>query len=236
MPENMPLDGELYIDRQMFQETMSVVRKKTPIVLEWQHVKFMAFDMPVKMDTGLVRFRKAEKLIPEIQLHPTIKDQLPFRFAYHLLSKLEQNEIFKVVEQTLVRDEEHLSEMLGEVMSRGGEGLMLREPYSKWEQCRSNNLLKVKPYEKMEVTVTGYYYGDGKYYGMMGALEVQDDVGRIFKVSGFTDEERKIRSVGFPFHRSDRDDCMFENGSKITIKYRELTKGGIPKEARYDRT
>lgn len=233
---SIPLDGELYIGPKKFQETMSAVRKKTPVVLEWKDVKFMAFDIPMVMEEGLLRYRKNEVHIPKIQLHPDYPEQLGFRFTHHILTnKYEENEIFKVVKQTYVRDYAHVQELLAEVLSRGGEGLMLREPYSKWEQCRSHKLLKVKPFEFMEVQVMGYYYGDGKYYGMMGALEVKDEAGRIFKVSGFTDEERRVNSLGLPWHRSNKDDSVFKIGSTITIKYRELSKGLIPKEARYER-
>ena len=233
---SIPLDGELYIGPKRFQETMSAVRKKTPVVLEWKDVKFMAFDIPMIMEEGLLRYRKNEVHIPKIQLHPDYPEQLGFRFTNALLNnKCQENEIFQIVKQTRVRNKEHVQEMLREVLERGGEGLMLRDPFSKWEQCRTHKLLKVKPFEFMEVEVIGYYYGDGKYYGMMGALEVKDTAGRIFKVSGFTDEERKVPSLGLPFHRSSKDDCIFRNGTKITIKYRELSKGLIPKEARYER-
>ena len=232
----IPLDGELYLDRQSFQQTMSIVRKKRPEVLEWQHIKFMAFDIPMMMPEGVMRYRDKEVVIPRIQLHPTIQDQLGFRFVYHLLcNKIEENDILKVVKQTTIKDSSQIKQLMEEIVNQGGEGLMLREPYSKWEQCRSKNLLKVKPFNFMEVEVVGYYYGDGKYYGMMGALEAIDAAGRIFKVSGFTDEERRVPSLGLPFSRSRNDDCVFRNGTKIQIKYRELSKGNIPKEARYER-
>lgn len=231
-----PVDGELWLDRQQFQRTMSVVRKKSPIVKEWQYIKFMAFDIPIKMNAGLIRFRNNEIAIPDLYLHPGIREQKGFRFVYHILeTQTTQNDIFKVIKQTPIRNKEHLQSMLDDVVNNGGEGLMLREPYSKWEQCRSNFLLKVKPIQTMEVRVCGYFYGDGKYYGMMGALEVEDSTGKRFKVSGFTDQERRVPSCGLPFSYSREDDCVFKKGDTITIKYRELTKGGIPKEARYHR-
>lgn len=232
----IPLDGELFIQRQAFQQTMSVVRKKTPVVLEWQHVKFMAFDIPMIMEEGLLRYRKEQMDIPKIQLHPDFKEQLGFRFVHHILTnKYEENEIFKVVHQEVVT-KSSAQELMDGIVAQKGEGVMLRSPYSKWEQQRSNNLLKMKPFEFMDVEVVGYYYGEGKHYGRMGALEVRDVAGRVFKVgTGFTDEERSISSVGLPFHRSSYDDSVFRNGTTVKIKYRELSKGLIPKEARYER-
>jgi DNA ligase-1 len=41
-----------------------------------------------------------------------------------------KNDFVKVVEQTVVKDRDHISEMLKEVEDEGGEGLMLRKPKS----------------------------------------------------------------------------------------------------------
>lgn len=235
LPKDIPLDGELYLDRKSFQTTMSIVRKKRPVVNEWQYIKFMAFEMPVLMEEGDLRFKNTTVKIPKIQLHPTISYQPPFRFVYKILIRdVKENEICKIVPQRVVNNKKDVEEFLDEVVSQGGEGLMLRDPFSCWEQNRSGKLLKVKPTHFMEVEVTGYYYGDGKYYGKMGALEVKDKNGRVFKVSGFTDLQRKVETVGVPFTRSKYNDCFFKIGSKIRIKYRELTDGGLPKEARYE--
>lgn len=236
MLPNYPLDGELYLDRQSFQKTMSYIRKKRGLDDEWQHIRFMAFDIPVLMEAGTIDFKNRKVPIQTTKLHPTLSKQLPFRFCYDgLLSKIEENSVLKVVPQVRVKNKEHLDQMMQDVLAVGGEGLMLRNPDSIWTQGRVDFLLKVKPTLTMEVTVMGYYYGDGKYDGMMGALEVTDGK-RIFKVSGFTNEERRIETVGEPFRRSIYDDCVFKAGSKIEIEYRELTKDGIPKEARYKRS
>lgn len=232
----IPVDGELWLDRKSFQRTMSIVRKDQPIVKEWQYIKFMAFDAPVKMNAGLIKFRNNEIMIPDIQLHPDRDEPFLFKFAHaYLKNKTEQNDIYKVVDQIKIRSVAQIQELLDEVVANGGEGLMLRDPFSTWEQSRSGKILKVKPFYYMDVKVTGYYYGDGKYYGMMGALEVQNEAGKTFKVSGFTDEERRVGSLGLPFTRNKFDDCQFPIGSTITIKYRELSDGGTPKEARYHR-
>ena len=75
-----------------------------------------------------------------------------------LIGKIEQVE---VVEQTPVRDRDHVLQMLkgslrdlhelytdndddADVETLGGEGLMLRKPKSQYEGTRSSSLLKVK--------------------------------------------------------------------------------------------
>lgn len=232
---NVPLDGELWVDRKAFQTTTSIVRRHEA-TMDWNKVKFMAFDMPVKIDPGIISFRNKDIRIKElIQLNKKISKPMIFRTMLKVLSRYPENEVFQIVKQERISSIEEAYEMLNKVVSKGGEGVMLRNPDSTWEQCRSGNLLKLKPVLEMEVEVTGYYYGDGKYDGMMGALEVALPNGRLFKVSGFTDEERQVESNGYPFSRSVYDDCKFKVGSKINISYRELTNDGIPKEARYNR-
>lgn len=233
---NVPLDGELWTDRGSFQDIVSTVKKHEG-TYGWKDVKFMAFDMPVKMEAGIINFRTKDVKIPELRLHPSISKPMIFRVANIVLNRLEHNRNFEVVKQTRLGHPDQLKDMLEEVVEKGGEGLMLRDPDSIWTQARVNTLLKVKPVKTMEVEVTGYYYGAGKYDGMMGALEVAiPHTNRLFKLSGFTDEERKVPSNGMPFSRSLYDDCMFKVGDRIQISYRELTRDGIPKEARYNRS
>ena len=45
----------------------------------------------------------------------------------------------------------HIDDELKRVISLGGEGLMIREPASKYERRRSNTLLKIKTFYDAEV-------------------------------------------------------------------------------------
>jgi len=115
--------------------------------------------------------------------------------------------------------EDDLKERLGLVIEMGGEGLMLRKPGSVWEPRRVSSLLKVKPVLWGEGVVVDVTAGKGKYVGMLGALVVKwGDV--VFELSGMTDAERRM------------DDWV---GKKVSFKYRELTRDGVPKEGRYVR-
>ena len=77
----------------------------------------------------------------------------------------------EVVKQEKCRGMEHLRARLDEVQALGGEGLMLRQPGSKYVAGRSNTLLKVKSFEDDEAIVLGYEDGKGKYEGMVGSLK-----------------------------------------------------------------
>lgn len=105
------------------------------------------------------------------------------------------------------------------------EGVMLRNPYTSWTPGRTNNLLKWKKVQDAEGFVCGFTEGEGKYIGMMGSLQLLVGTVRV-NVSGFTDSERMLLD-GWPMH--------FPMGMQVPFRYREKTKDGNFKEARYKR-
>ena len=67
----------------------------------------------------------------------------------------------------------HLREELARVEALGGEGLMLRQPGSKYVPGRSTTLLKVKTFHDAEAKVIDHAPGTGKHKGRLGALLVR---------------------------------------------------------------
>lgn len=166
-----------------------------------------------------------------------------------------------------------LEEFCDNIVCGGGEGVILKGFQSNYETIRSHAQLKMKPSSDAEAKVIGYVWGKlpdntrtvsgeagGKLLGKMGALLCQmvneDGIayGGVFKLSGFTDEERKmdflpLGGVDYPegieaYGRArageiaDRElvtNPSFPFGSLVTYKYRELTDDGLPKEPRYFR-
>jgi DNA ligase-1 len=63
LPDDVVLDGELWIARGAFQKTLSVVRKKTPIDAEWQAVMFRVFDAPSVKGGFEVRLAACERVL-----------------------------------------------------------------------------------------------------------------------------------------------------------------------------
>lgn len=96
-----------------------------------------------------------------------------------------------------------------------GEGMMIRDPLSKYEYRRSNKMLKVKQAHDDEAVVIKKIKGTGRCAFMMGALLCRNNEGIEFKVgSGFTDADRRKPP---------------KIGSIITYKYYEKTKSGKPR-------
>jgi DNA ligase-1 len=109
--------------------------------------------------------------------------------------------------------------MLDDIVEKGGEGLMLHRADSLYHSGRSDDLLKLKPWQDAEATVIKILPGKGKFKGMMGALLVTDKMGREFRIgTGFSDEMRQNPP---------------EVGTVITYKFTGTTKKGLPRFASF---
>jgi DNA ligase-1 len=166
LPE-IPLDGELWIDRRKFQPTVSIVRRQDKSDL-WKQVRFLIFDAP-QAPGG---FEERLKF-----LNKTFTDQ--------------KHEFARAHHHEVCTDLACLRAELARIESLGGEGLMLRKPGSKYETGRSSTLLKVKSFLDAEAIVIGHQPGTGKHKGRLGALLVRLPDGTEFGVgTGFSDKER----------------------------------------------
>jgi DNA ligase-1 len=165
---NIIMDGELWVKRNSFQQTLSCVRKKKIDEICWQFVHFMIFDLPEHGGTFTQRITAMKKL--------TKKVNSPY------LSMIKQ---FKIT--TLAQ----LDKTLNKVTKNNGEGLMLHLDSAYYHVGRTDNIMKLKKHDDAEAVVIAHIEGKGKYQGILGAIQVKTDEGIIFKIgSGFTDKER----------------------------------------------
>ena len=188
---NVPLDGELWIDRKAFQRTVSIVRRHDQSD-HWREVRFVVFDAPTAKGGFEAR-----------------QDFLVTTLCEH------QPQFARVLNQERCRGLQHLREELSRVTSLGGEGLMLRQPGSRYEVGRSNTLLKAKLFSELDAQVVEHFAGQGRHRGRLGALLVQLANGLRFNVgTGFTDAQREVPpAVG----------CV------VAVRYQELTDRGVPR-------
>lgn len=251
-----PLDGELYIGRNAFQDTMSVVRVLEPKESEWKFVRFMVLDAPkykIIFQDGRInspQYQKTMVLMDNMKAlgidewHPHFEGAQNFDFTYKLLQRdLKQPQLHTqiLLPFSTQAANEIIEAELEKVTAAGGEGLVLRHPASFWEPIRSNHVLKVKKLLDAEAVVTGFKSGMGKYSGMLGSLCVNWN-GKEFDLSGYTDQERTLNNAGVQWAAAnpstvfptDMEPCFaFKRGDAVTFRYRELSDDGIPKEARY---
>ena len=167
LPRDIALDGELWIGRGKFEETISIVRSERPDD-RWKRVRFMVFDAPQAKGTFEERMQFLRATLPE------------------------GNHFIRIVPQARCQGMTQLLTERDRIVALGGEGLMLRKPESIYEPKRSPTLLKVKPYDDAEATVIAHELGKGKFTGKVGALRVRTDDGREFSIgSGLSDAERQ---------------------------------------------
>lgn len=186
-----PLDGELWLDRKRFQETVSIVRRQDQPD-SWRHVSFVVFDAPAY--------------------------DAPFEARTEFLeAKFRQHSLLfaRVLPQCRCSNSNHLRDELARIEALGGEGLMLRQPQSRYEAGRSGTLLKVKSFHDDEALVIDHVPGRGRHKGRLGALLVRLPNGTEFSVgTGLSDAQRESPPT---------------IGATITFRYQELTEGGVPR-------
>ena len=125
----------------------------------------------------------------------------------------------QAVEQRRMADRATLMRQLDSVVRAGGEGLMLHRADAPYVTGRSDALLKLKPWQDAEALVVGHVPGKGKYQGMTGALQMEMPDGKRFRIgSGLSDA---LRRQPPPI------------GTRITYRYQQLTKNGVPRFPRY---
>ncbi len=191
-----PLDGELWIARGKFEAVLSTVRKSVPIDEEWREVQYLIFEQPNGVGSFAERVGRIQRIVASAN------------FAQ-----------LKAVEHFRVSNRVALNAKLDDVVKGGGEGLMLHLAEAPYTTGRSDALLKLTPQRDADAVVVRHIAGEGKYVGMMGALEVKTPAGIVFRLgTGFSDAVRKQPPA---------------EGATVTYRYRELTKNGVPRFASY---
>jgi DNA ligase-1 len=169
--ENWPekaMDGELWVKRDYFQQTLSCIRKKVADEVCWQFIRFMMFDLPEHSGIFTERITAMQKL--------TNKIDSPY------LSMIKQFKLTTV---------EQLHKTLNKIVKDNGEGLMLHQGSAYYHVGRTAHIMKLKKHNDAEAVVIAHIEGKGKYQGLLGAIQVKTNEGIIFKIgSGFSDRER----------------------------------------------
>ena len=227
---DVDMDGELWIGRDPldFQE-MGVVRKKEPIDEDWMKIKYCVYDFPelnYKFGDRYKIMKKNRKIIKDnwntyrLTLDP----------KFHSLSCP-----IIILEQTIVKSMEHMKEYYEKIIENKGEGIMLKDPNSYYEDKRSNFLLKVKPKSDAEGIIIGYKEGKNKYKGMLGAFIcnplinkgnyqiINNDKSLEFSISGMNDSIRSSYKDTHPI------------GTIFTYTYNGFTDSGKARFPRFDR-
>lgn len=192
-------DGELYCDKYAndFNAIVSLVKKTKPTAKDLADsakvIEYHIYDLPSCKDTFTVRSSELASM------------DLPHCCVLVNTDKVE-----------CVND---VNSKYEEYMNEGYEGQMIRVD-GKYENKRSNTLLKHKSFIDEEYTIVGVEEGGGNLTGMVGALVFESQKGQRFNasVNGGWDHLQGL-------WRNKKSLI----GKDATIKYFNLTPAGVPR-------
>ena len=187
------LDGELYAKELKFEEIQATVMDKLPDEKAWGRLKFHVFDVPEASGGLLDRLEVLAKFL-----------------------KNERNQNLIIIKQIKMRDNAQFLKFTKDIIAKGGEGAVVREPNAAYDRGRSQNVLKYKKFNDAECVVVAHKVGQGKFSGLLGSVVCENlSNKKRFKIgSGFSDKERANPP---------------KIGSVITYKYQNLTAKGLPR-------
>ena len=197
----LPLDGELWAGRGQFLRAVAAVREGAGSEA-WTGLRLMVFDAPDPVrpfggPEGRLALLQAA-LSASHSPAPTGLQALP---------------------QHPVTSTADLQSWLDEVVTAGGEGLMLHRASNLYRSGRSNDLLKFKPFLDAEARVVQILPGKVQWQGLGGALLVQTTDGHRLRLgSGLSEAHRRAPPPV---------------GSWVSFRYQGLHPGGMPRFASF---
>ena len=208
-------DGELFIRRDYFQQTMSAVGKIDNKNVNWKtpfgDVKFHVFDIPPILRGKTMKDTTA---IKRMQALANVGEKIKYSRRDVLFVDVVKTSRLPINPALAMKK---VDVMLQNVLGRMGEGLMLRNPESLYVDGRSHELLKVKEMNDDEALVFDIALGLGKHEGLIGALRCVLMSGVTFECGvGLSDQDRAA-------------DASLFIGKVVTVKHQGMTDKGVPR-------
>ncbi|CAN8139732.1 hypothetical protein THIOSC15_1820004 [uncultured Thiomicrorhabdus sp.] len=139
----------------------------------------------------------------------------------------------KIIKQQPVSNIQQLEAFYQQVVSIGGEGIVVRDARQSYQTGRLSSVIKIKPKSEAECIVRGYIPGKGRLQGFVGALRCQlldGQKARLFPQLP-AKKETMIR-IGSGLSDQERQSPP-KIGAVVTFQYSGHTKTGLPRFAVY---
>ena len=233
---NLVLDGELYEHeyRHKLNELISIVRTtaehkitsellaKSERIVKYYVYDGYGFNLP---DDVLINFPDGSKL--KFPRGMSITEDSPNILRREGLKQLLKGIPHIVVVPyfiALTMDDARI--LYGEFIEDGYEGAILRNAKAPYQHFRTNDLIKLKPYEDMEVIILNIIDpGSGNWGGTGKTALVRMNNGKEFTVTFKGSRETAIKIL------AEKDKWI---GQKVTITYNGWTGKGTPNFAQID--
>ena len=151
--------------------------------------------------SGAINGKYTNKSDLHYYIYDIVEDSLPYEKRKEILDYYveqgtgEQCSILPVLDHVWVWPNPdynwQLDEWLDKITSKGGEGIMLRDPDACYQHKRTDALLKYKKLQTMDLRIIDWNEGKGKYEGAIGSFvcETDDHTIRV-NVAGMSDDIR----------------------------------------------
>ena len=204
---------------------------KYPEISEVPNFRYLIYDGEV--DAGQIKsfqklmtqIRKLEGVDPQIfkfHVFDLVIDTFDFirryQMLYNILTTSTYIKVFLLEHFQIpiwVTTEHDLARVAQTYIDQGEEGIVVKINTAPYEFKRSKYWLKVKKFETIDVEVTGWEYGTGKYTDVIGALNC------VFRGKPF--------NVGSGLSDQERSDFMQDTPTLIEVAYQEVTQDGKPR-------
>lgn len=209
LPRGGVLDGEAVAAGSYFEKSMSAVKRASP--KEGSPVQFLVFD-----HLTLREWDERECQRPWVTRQTDL----------HAAARRGQDGLMNLLKVVTARKISGYAEALAyyeERRAAGFEGAVLKRPDGLYEFKRSAAWLKMKASETVDVEITGFVEGKGKYAGQLGALEFRHGGQTCRAGGGFSDADRRSlwrRRRGLP-------------GLLMEVEFTEETAKGRTRHARF---
>ena len=180
---SMVFDGEVV--SKSFSELMTQVHRKSDV--QAQDARLVVFDV-----IPLVEFKKGESVMGQRRRSAFLKENFSKIFADSGCIEIIGQREFDL---DVFTDEIEFRDYNKQMVEQGYEGILIKDPNSKWQAKRSTAWLKQKPFIEVSLEIQDVEEGTGRNVGRLGAVVCHGvDDGREIVVnvgSGFTDSNRR---------------------------------------------
>jgi DNA ligase-1 len=201
LPDNMVLDGEIYLHGVTFQEVTRLVKKYRPD--ETEKLQLWVYDV---FDPELTDMQWRDRILI---LNSTVRQKIAVAKTQSII----------VLDGQYVDSEREVYLTQAKHVQAGYEGGIVRLPDGSYELgYRSRSLLKVKSFKDDEYRIVDFTHGVGRFSDCIVWTCLTRNGDRFNVVpKGTLEHKRQLLK-----------EAETHIGEMLTVKYFELTEGGVP--------
>lgn len=146
----------------------------------------------LKKETPLGNFKIFVWDVVDFSSEKGKKDETTYLERFGMVPKISRGKVVVPVNSRIVSSMKEIQVFYKEILSKGGEGLVIKNGEMPWENKTSKFQLKMKNEVDLDLKIVGYNPGEGKFKGQVGSIICETSDGLLqVSCSGMTDAKRK---------------------------------------------